>query len=476
MSRSWFRSLLSSLGVLVGATCALAVTDDLQCFSVTNETLKKLKAVVDLDTPAIGAAPGCKLSRAKLYCVPTQTTPRAGTVVDGRTPVEPIPFVGPAAESARICYGLKCKKPGGTAGNQVALDQLGEHRFKKLTTSMVCRAVVGVDGYCGDGRRAGSEQCEGSDLGGATCESVGFGRGTLACTGSCTYDTSACDPGFRIVTPDVDIQSGQEISYCYYFHTPNTGPLAIKQFTSHLPAPIKRVNVVLTTTDLKPPGTLSASECSRGAASGDGSIYYAGYGTDDEFTFPADDGTGTPVGAILPPGQSGYVWMHNVNETTDVVNVHAEVGVFGYPSGATVTRADPYVTYNGSLSIGPMAMNQAFSFACDVPQGAKFFSLSTQSNKQSVATYIDDGVLSSPYAFESADFLNPGRASFSAPDFLTFTSGKLVYDCFYSNLGDNAARTITTGDSVATDEVCMALAYFFPSTAPVLCYNNIVNP
>jgi len=441
MSRPRFRPLLSTLGVLVGATCALAVTDDLQCFTVTNETLKKLKAVVDLDTPSIGVASGCKLSKAKLYCLPTQTTLRAGTVVDGRTPVETIPFGGPPAESARICYGLKCKKPSGTAGEQAALDQLGEHRFKKLTTSMVCRSVAGADVFCGDGGGAGS-----------------------------------CEPGFRIVTPNVDIQSGQEITYCYYFHTPNTGPLAIKQFTSHLPASIKRLNVVLTTTDLKPPGTLSASGCSRGAASGDGSIYYAGYGTDDEFTFPADDGTGTPVGAILPPGQSGYVWMHNVNETVDVVNVHAEVGVFGYPAGTTVTRADPYVTYNGSLSIGPMAMNQSFSFACDVPQGAKFFSLSTQSNKQSVATIVDDGVLSSPYTFESADFLNPGRASFSAPDFLTFSSGKLLYDCFYSNLGDNAARTITSGDSVATDEVCMALGYFFPSTAPVFCYNNIVNP
>ncbi len=475
MSRHRSRLLLSTLVLLVGATCASAVTADLQCLKVTNETLKKLRAVVDLDTPSIGVTSGCKLSKAKLYCLPTETKVRAGTAVDGHTPVETIPFVGPPAESARICYGLKCKKPSGTAGSQVALDQLGEHRFKKLTTSMVCRAVVGADGFCGDGRRAASEQCEGTDVGGATCESVGFGRGTLGCTGTCTYDTSGCELGFRIVTPNVDIQPGQEITYCYYFHTPNTGPLAIKQFTSHLPAPIKRLTVVLTKTDLKPPGTLSTQGCARGVTN-DGGIYYAGHGADDEFTFPADDGAGKPVGAILPPGQSGFVWMHNLNETTEVVNVHAEVGVFAYPADVAVTRADTYVTFNGNLSILPNAMNKSFSFACDVPTGAKFFALSTQSNKQSVATYLDDGTLADPYAFESADSLNPGTARFSAPDFFTFTSGKLFYQCNYSNLGDNKNRTITSGDNVSTDEVCMALGYFFPSTAPVFCYNNIANP
>lgn len=47
---------------------------------------------------------------------------------------------------------------------------------------------------CGDGERKGGEECDGADLGGATCGSLGYVGGTLACTGSCTYDTSACGP------------------------------------------------------------------------------------------------------------------------------------------------------------------------------------------------------------------------------------------------------------------------------------------
>src|SRR5262249_41280352 len=45
---------------------------------------------------------------------------------------------------------------------------------------------------CGDGVIESGEQCDGTNLGGATCNSLGFSEGALACTGSCTYDTSNC--------------------------------------------------------------------------------------------------------------------------------------------------------------------------------------------------------------------------------------------------------------------------------------------
>lgn len=45
---------------------------------------------------------------------------------------------------------------------------------------------------CGDGIVSGSEDCDGVDLGGATCASIGMTGGTLACADDCTFDTSAC--------------------------------------------------------------------------------------------------------------------------------------------------------------------------------------------------------------------------------------------------------------------------------------------
>jgi len=47
---------------------------------------------------------------------------------------------------------------------------------------------------CGNGIIEGGEDCEGEDLGGATCESLGYGPGILACDIACTFDTSGCSP------------------------------------------------------------------------------------------------------------------------------------------------------------------------------------------------------------------------------------------------------------------------------------------
>ena len=49
---------------------------------------------------------------------------------------------------------------------------------------------------CGDGVKVATEQCDGADLAGATCESLGYAAGTLGCGSTCSYDTSACTGGF----------------------------------------------------------------------------------------------------------------------------------------------------------------------------------------------------------------------------------------------------------------------------------------
>ena len=46
---------------------------------------------------------------------------------------------------------------------------------------------------CGDGVVNPNEQCDGLNLAGATCVTRGFAGGTLGCSASCTFDTSACN-------------------------------------------------------------------------------------------------------------------------------------------------------------------------------------------------------------------------------------------------------------------------------------------
>ena len=46
---------------------------------------------------------------------------------------------------------------------------------------------------CGDGIiNQDTEECDGEDLGGATCETFGFNAGVLSCTELCVYDPSQC--------------------------------------------------------------------------------------------------------------------------------------------------------------------------------------------------------------------------------------------------------------------------------------------
>ena len=58
------------------------------------------------------------------------------------------------------------------------------------TNLTACQTTLGI---CGNGVKDGVEQCDGSDLGGATCSSLGFVSGTLACDSSCQFDTGGCN-------------------------------------------------------------------------------------------------------------------------------------------------------------------------------------------------------------------------------------------------------------------------------------------
>jgi hypothetical protein len=49
-----------------------------------------------------------------------------------------------------------------------------------------------VQSQCGNGVRETGEACDGADLGGSSCESIGYMSGTLSCQTSCLFDFSKC--------------------------------------------------------------------------------------------------------------------------------------------------------------------------------------------------------------------------------------------------------------------------------------------
>ena len=53
-------------------------------------------------------------------------------------------------------------------------------------------ALGGSGRHCGDGQRDRGEDCDGLDLDGQTCGTLGFDGGTLVCDGDCKLDRSTC--------------------------------------------------------------------------------------------------------------------------------------------------------------------------------------------------------------------------------------------------------------------------------------------
>ena len=73
-------------------------------------------------------------------------------------------------------------------GDQASMDA-------RITTDAAEVATLLAGGTlpnCGDGSAEGVESCDGTDLGGADCLSLGFASGTLSCTAGCGFDVSGC--------------------------------------------------------------------------------------------------------------------------------------------------------------------------------------------------------------------------------------------------------------------------------------------
>jgi hypothetical protein len=279
--------------------------------------------------------------------------------------------------------------------------------------------------------------------------------------------------GFEVVSPEVTIMPGQEITYCYYFHTPNTEAMVVKKWSSEMTPGSHHMIMYTTASDEMPPGTLSTASCGGFALGNVPSWTYSAQTPSNAIALPTDDGTGLPLGQEIEPATPAYFQMHYLNATDAPIKAHVTLDAEAYEAGVAYTRTAAYVTYNASISIPPSAIGDVETMTCSVPAGAKFWILSTHAHKQAVKTQIKDGMpASTAIPFASTDWEHPGQMMWMAAPFYAFSTGKLTYECTYDNLGDNAKLTIVDGPSAATNEMCMATGYYFPATKPLLCFNN----
>lgn len=106
-----------------------------------------------------------------------------------------------------VCY--YCDTAGGSSGSPVfsgstnkvvALHHFGGcynsgvriDRIYPQISGLLGSCSGGGGGLCGNGTIDAGEQCDGTNLNGQTCQSQGYGGGTLACNSGCTFNTSGC--------------------------------------------------------------------------------------------------------------------------------------------------------------------------------------------------------------------------------------------------------------------------------------------
>lgn len=93
------------------------------------------------------------------------------------------------------------------------IDSVTDTAIQSFVTTQSDIVAAALDGGglpdCGDDSiNVAGEQCDGIDLGGEDCTTLGFSSGTLACDVSCGFDTSGCDAGGSAFPA-----SGQTTSY-----------------------------------------------------------------------------------------------------------------------------------------------------------------------------------------------------------------------------------------------------------------------
>jgi Copper type II ascorbate-dependent monooxygenase, C-terminal domain len=281
--------------------------------------------------------------------------------------------------------------------------------------------------------------------------------------------------GFQIVSPDILIKAGEEVTYCYYFRTSNTEPMAINKWESAM-TPGSHHLIMFTTgqTDKKPVGTIDREGCGFGGTGTNvPSWTYSAQTATASMALPSDDGTGKPLAMDIPANTAGFVQMHYFNSSDNDIMAHVTINAEALAAGAAFTKTAAYVTYNSNIMIPAQTNNVVASQTCSgPPAGSKFWLMSTHAHKQAVKTEVIDAG-NSAMIMSSTDWEHPEPEYFDGAQkqFYALSAGnKLTYRCTYNNPN---LYDIMSGDSAATDEMCMASGYYFPATKPLICLNQL---
>jgi hypothetical protein len=271
---------------------------------------------------------------------------------------------------------------------------------------------------------------------------------------------------FQLVTPEFDVEPGGELTYCYYTRLGNLNPVGVRRWSSRMTAGSHHLILFRTQEELQPEGTLGPCGAFGGSFTGDfGSVpiwTYSAQEPEAEQEMPAG------VGMHLAEDQPVMLQMHYFNTTAQTLRPVITIDIETYPPGTSFQPAGPFITFHNQIHVEPHSTGYAEGH-CNVPAGAKFFTMSTHSHRFTTSAEVWDGDRQLVF---TDDWEHPEQVWWPEAPFQEF-SGALRYRCDYENDTDT---DVTTGSSAETDEMCMAVGYYFPNDGFTVCLGSLVIP
>ncbi|HEX4339700.1 MAG TPA: hypothetical protein VH062_27520 [Polyangiaceae bacterium] len=385
---------------------------------------------------SVGGAPGVAGTAVGTAGTPATTTP-------------PPTSTGTTAPPPPTSTGTVAPPPPGAGGTT------------SVTPGTGGSATIPVGGAPGGGAPSGGAPSGGTSGGMVTgTDPTGWtASSNLDANGLLTAPTA--DVGYQIQTPTFALNPGQEVFRCFHSEMPNTGVFDVGDWESQMTPGSHHFILYRDDGDTTAAGTLGMAGCTVGFG-GPTWLYTSGT-PHSHLAFPKN------VAMELADHQRMLFDMHYINTGSDPINVHVTLNV-NKVVGTNFQKAQAQVSFNFGIDIPPNGM-QTVGGDCTPPSTtANYFLMSTHTHKRGIDASITRKLASGAMGevlVHTTNWDAPSASEWYDAPFLTFKTGeKFHYSCSYQN---DRAQVVTVGTSAETNEMCMAITYFFPAMSGGSC-------
>jgi hypothetical protein len=264
--------------------------------------------------------------------------------------------------------------------------------------------------------------------------------------------------GIQISTTAFDLPAGAEQFKCFHSQIPVDGSeIDVRYYESKMAKGSHHFILYKDDGNASPVGTMDNTGC---LTNFQGWIYSS---AQPHVDLAMPDG----VAMVLAGNQRVQFDMHYINTSTETL--HASVTLNVTFAKGTFTKAASLISYNTSIFIPAHGM-QTVGGDCTPGSGAKFFYMLTHTHRRGQLATINRvlaGGTQGEMLVKSTDWENPDQEKWPVSPYLTFQPGeKFHYSCQYMN---DLNQVVTSGPSAQTNEMCMAITYYFPASAGGSC-------